>query len=240
MNCNLPDALEMVAAADRHGRDDMVEHWLDVARAVAEDEGWQMVSLADATLAHGTADDTGEKAIALLQQARQDGHRLAMLRLLTLADEEDSPLEMAPEEVADLFVDLVAVSELEHMPSLLARVGFTDPEVEESVRARIDVVALYEEAAEAGVPAAELELAKIVRADAAGPEALEKYVRLLTGAAEGGEPEAMFLLSNAYSIGLGVAPSLEESRRWLSAAAEAGHPEAAATARLLQTQETQQ
>ena len=82
------------------------------------------------------------------------------------------------------------------MPSLLARVGFTDPEVEESVRARIDVVALYEEAAEAGVPAAELELAKIVRADAAGPEALEKYVRLLTGAAEGGEPEAMFLLSN--------------------------------------------
>ncbi|WP_185020648.1 tetratricopeptide repeat protein [Histidinibacterium lentulum] len=240
MNCNLPHALEMVAAADRHGRAEAVERWLDVSAAVAENEGWQMVSLADAMLARGTTDGSRDRALALLRQARQDGHRLAMLRLLSLADAEDSGLEMEPEEVADLFVDLVAASELEDVPGLLDRVGFAAPDVRASVRERIDPVALYEEAAAAGVPEAQLELARIVRADAAGPEALTEYVRLLTGAAEGGEPEAMFLLSNAYSLGLGVAPSLEESRRWLTAAAEAGHPEAAATVRLLQTQETQQ
>ncbi|WP_167767226.1 SEL1-like repeat protein [Jannaschia formosa] len=240
MACNLPDALALAEVSHALDRPDEVGRWLDVAEAVVEDVGWQLVSLSDAIRTFGTGPQARDRALALLARARAQGERMAMLRTLSLAAEERSGLTLGAEETADLYVELVNASDLEDVPSVLRRISFAGSEVQAAIGDRVDARALFESAAEAGVASAQLELGRILRVEATGDADLRESVRLLTAAAEQGEAEAMSLLATAYSFGLGVEPSLEESQQWLRRAAAAGDEQARGMVRLIDAEEISQ
>lgn len=234
MPCNTLAALRMADTLHGLGRQDEVERWLEVALAAGAEQGWLVVAVSDAYRELSARPDAAEVAMTLLQQERAAGNRTAVLRLASLAQE--GRIDLPAEETASLFVDLIGASDIRDVPSVLRRVRRATTEVQTLVEAEVDIRALFEEAAGAGSAVGQLELAKIVRAEAQGQGDLARYAALLTAAAEQGEPEAMQLLSEAYSLGLGVEPSVETSRDWLFRAAEAGNEEAAATVRLLETQ----
>lgn len=234
MPCNTLAALSMAGTLHRLGRQQEVERWLEVADAAGVEQGWLVVAVADAYLELSAEPDRLERAVDLLNEERAKGNRLALLRLASLARE--GQLDLPAEDLAGLFVELIGASAVEEVPAVLRRVRGVGPEVQSLVEARVDVRDLYRRGAEAGSPVGQLELAKLVRAEAQGQDDLAEYARLLTAASEGGESEAMRLLSDAYSFGLGVEPSLELSREWLFRAAEAGNREAMETVRLLETQ----
>lgn len=234
MPCSTLAALSVAETLHDLGRQEDVERWLDIAHAAGSERGWTVVAVSDAYRELSARPDAVELALDLLNEERERGNRVALLRLASLAREGE--LDMPPEDLAGIFVDLIGASAIEEVPGVLQRVRSSGPRVEELVAGQVDVRGLYERAAEAGSPVGQLELAKMLRAEAQGQEDLAEYARLLTSAAEGGEPEAMRLLSDAFSFGLGVQPSLELSREWLFRAAEAGNQEALETVRLLETQ----
>lgn len=234
--CDARSALAMAEQLHAIGRQDDVERWLEIAQVAGTDVGWQLVLVADAYRELSARPDAMEIAVNLLTTEREKGSRVALLRLASIAQEQPETLNLPPDQLAALFVELIGASDVADVPNVLRRVRRAGPEVQEIVQAQVDIRALYEQAAEAGSSAGQLELAKIVQSEAQGQEDLAEYARLLTSAAEQGEPEAMYLLSSAYSFGLGVEPSLDTSRDWLFRAAEAGYEEAVDTVRLLQTQ----
>lgn len=236
MPCNTLAALSLAETLHGLGRQAEVEHWLDVAQAAGVPGGWTVVALADGYRELSKRPDAIPTAVGLLNEAREQGNRTATLRLASLAQEDIDGFELPAEDLAGLFVDLIGASAIEDVPNVLRRVRRADPAVQSLVEAQVDVRSLYEQAAAAGSAVGQLELAKIVQAEASGQEDLTDYAGLLTASAEQGQAEAMYLLSNAYSFGLGVPPSLDTSREWLFRAAEAGNQQALETVRLLETQ----
>ena len=192
--------------------------------------------MADAIRQISARPEATQVVVDLLNGERARGNRLALLRLAALAQDGTAGWALPDEDLASLYVDLIALSTVEDVPNVLRRLRRTDAAVQAQVEAQVDVRGLYEQAAEAGSAVGQLELAKIVQAEADSQDDLAEYARLMTAAAEQGEPEAMYRLSTAYSLGLGVEPSLETSRDWLFRAAEAGYDDAVETVRLLQTQ----
>lgn len=236
MPCNTLGALMMAEMLHGLGRQDKVEQWIEIADAAGASEGWLVVAVADAYRELSARPDALETAVRRLNEARENGNRIATLRLASLAQEKAQGFHLPPEDLAGLFVDLIGISRIEDVPNVLRRVRRANPEVQALVEAEVDVRGLYERAAEAGSAVGQLELAKIIQAEAQGREDLAEYARLLTAAAEQGQAEAMYLLSSAYSLGLGVEPSVETSRDWLFRAAEAGNQQAEETVRLLEAQ----
>ncbi|TNC50855.1 hypothetical protein FHG66_07755 [Rubellimicrobium rubrum] len=236
MPCNTGSALNVAKAMDALGRQDEADRWLDIAGVAAGANGSQIVAVADAMREVSDGPEALDASVSLLKEESEKGNRIALLRLVALADGDQPRFTPPKEELASLFVDLIGVSDVSDVPNVLRRVRRADPEVRSMVESQVDVRALYVQAAEAGDPVGQLELAKIVQAEAQGQSDLAEYARLLTASAEQGEPEAMYLLSTAYSFGLGVEPSLDTSRDWLFRAAEAGNKEALDTVRLLETQ----
>lgn len=232
MNCDTRSALSLATVADDLGDTDAVLHWLGVAEAVAEGSGWQLVAVADALRDMTDGDDTVARAADLYRAAVDRRYPNAMYRLLTLR--EAGAIEIATAEAADLFIQLLTDAPVENIPNALSFLGGADAELRAAVEPRIDRRALYEDAAEAGHPVAQLELAKLIRDDADGSASLDTYADLLRRAADQGNDEAMLLLSEAYSYGLGVQPSAELSRESLLQAAEAGNEDAVATARMIE------
>ncbi len=234
--CNTLSALAMAETLHDLGLQDHVEQWIEIADAAGAEAGWLVVAVADAYRELSERPDALERAVAMLNEARENGNRTATLRLASLAQENAEGFDLPPEDLAGLFVDLIGISRIEDVPNVLRRVRRAEPEVQALVEAEVNIRSLYAQAAEAGSAVGQLELAKIIRAEAAGQAELAEYARLLTAAAEQGQSEAMYLLSDAYSLGLGVDASLETSREWLFRAAEAGNQQAAETVRLLQAQ----
>jgi TPR repeat protein len=234
--CDARSALGVAEQLHAIGRQDDVERWLRIAEVAGADQGWQVVAVADAYRTLSARPDAVEVAVNLLTAEREKGNRVALLRLASIAQDQPETLNLPPDQMATLFVELINASDVADVPNVLRRMRRAGPEVQEAVQAQVDTRALYEQAAEAGSSVGQLELAKIVQAEATGQGDLARYAQLLTSAAEQGEPEAMYLLSNAYSFGIGVEPSLDTSRDWLFKAADAGYQEAVDTVRLLQAQ----
>lgn len=240
MDCDLLSALDMAHATHRLARQTDVETWLDIAAILVDDVGWQLVALGDAVLQMSAEPGAPSQALALFERALAAGDRVGILRLLALRDDDRFDLDLGDLRTADLFVELVALTEVSGIPDVLERLRFESSTVQEMVTSRVDPRVIYADAALAGSAVAQLELARIVRREGQGSDALVRYAALLTSAAEQGEADAMVLLSEAYSYGLGVSPSLEASRMWLLRAAEAGNAGAIATVRLLTSEERTQ
>lgn len=240
MGCDLLSSLDMARATDRLAQQTDVETWLDIAAILVDEVGWQLVAVGDTVLRMSDEPDAAAQALALFERALAAGDRVGILRLLALRDDDRFDLDLDDRGTADLFIELVALTEVSGIPDVLDRLRFESSAVQEMVTRVVDPRMIYADAALAGSAVAQLELARIVRREGQGPDALVRYATLLTSAAEQGEADAMVLLSEAYSYGLGVSPSLEASRTWLVRAAEAGNAGAIATVRLLTSEGTTQ
>lgn len=238
MDCDLLSSLEMARATHRLARQSDAETWLNIAAIVVDDVGWQLIALGDAVLQISGERDGVRRALALFERAVAAGDRVGILRLLALRDDDRFDLDLDDAGTADLYIELVALTEVSGIPDVLERLRLESSAVQAMVTDVVDPRMIYADAALAGSAVAQLELARIVRREGQGPDALVRYATLLTSAAEQGEADAMVLLSEAYSYGLGVSPSLEASRTWLLRAAEAGNAGAIATVRLLTLEET--
>lgn len=234
MPCNIHAALALSDALRRIGQRDKARHWVSVAEALTDDTGWKLVAAADARLA---LDDT-DRALDLLNRARDVGSDLALLRLVSLHGDGANGITFTDEQVAEFYATLISEGRPDRAASALARLDFADPQVRDLVTDRVDIDAAYRRAARAGDPTAQYALARQLRARAETPEQLGDYVRWLTAAAKQGHAPAMMELSQAYSLGIAVEASAERSRAWLERAAKAGNADAQDSLRLMQLQDT--
>lgn len=239
MVCAASHAVEMARATATLGRAVEARQWLDVALAGSQGHDWEQVLIADAMLEiadqpeNPDQTDIRERAFELYEQGRAEGGRVATMRLMSHHRSGTLPEPLDEAELAELYVDLVEVANLDYLPNALGWLTEEGPEIQGRIGDRVDVVALYTEAAEAGDAQAQFDLASLLRRDPDGTPDLDRYAELLEQAASQGHDEAMLLLSEAYALGLGVEASVETSRGWLLKAAAAGNQSAARTARLL-------
>jgi TPR repeat protein len=128
-----------------------------------------------------------------------------------------------------LWVAGVACSDVDRT-RLLARLGDAGAQLElaEAYTAGrgvapdpVEAARWYRAAAKAGMPEAQLALARLLAAQEGGERA--EAVAWLRRAAELGLPEAQFELGRAYARGEGVAADPAEAAKWYRAAAEQGH-----------------
>ncbi|MCE0506965.1 hypothetical protein LR948_16465 [Roseivivax sp. GX 12232] len=236
-DCSAEGALRFAEALQALDETERAQHWLEIARSQAQGSGWRLVSLADAILEEGFYETPMPRAEELYRAAIELGYPQGMRRLLSLRQE--GRIEMPAPEATDLWVDFLRDAPIDEVASGLNLLDYSDAEVARAVRDRVDTRALYETAAEKGNPLAQLELARILRDEARGPEEMARYGSLLRAAAGQGNAEAMFLLSQAYAYGIGVDRSQSRSDDWLFRAAEAGHAPAQSTARMIDNARTE-
>ncbi|WGT49802.1 tetratricopeptide repeat protein [Thioclava nitratireducens] len=232
IDCTTSMALDYAHVLRKIDAKDGAHHWLKIASAVSEGDGWEDVAVADALREMGSSEDDKARAMKLYRAAADRGYPLALRRLLSLR--QDGKIEMSTEKTAAMTVRLLKIAAPKDIADIFNFLEYSDPKVREIVNAKVDRRALYAEAAKKGNAAAQLELARIVRESDAPEDTAERYASLLQSAADGGNADAMYLLSQAYAYGVGVDQSMERSRKLLLAAARAGNETAAATARLIQ------
>ncbi len=234
--CHGMAAIRVADAMTHLDRPDDARHWLDVARATSGGVDWELVATGDAILANAELyDDPLGTAMDLYRASTELGYPLGFRKILTMHKEGTVDLPM--DEAVQLWTGYIGVTPVEDMASALELLKFSDDALRREVNQRIDVRGLYETAAEQGNPAAQLELAKILR-DSEGPAAVDRYAELLQASAGQGQVEAMMLLSEAYAYGIGIRPDNDLSRSWLERAAEAGNPEAQSRVGLLSNERT--
>lgn len=224
MQCSFPEAIAMATTAQALGDPAEVRRWLTIAGHLAGNDSWQIVQLADnlRTLLGAEAEET---VVGYYRKAYELGNRTAVQRLLRHnADPAKPGYDQA--QVAQLYVDLVLLSEPDQVPGVLADLARKETGLRQAIYAQLDLDILYRQAAEAGNPTAMREHARRLRSAALTIKDIEASTTWLIRASEAGDTAAMVTLAQAYSMGVGVRPSLENARGWLEKAALAGDPAA--------------
>ncbi len=224
MQCAFPEAIAMANVSGTLGDQDEARRWLSIATHLAGDDSWEIVQLADSYRAL-LADEGEAQAVSFYETAYELGNRTAVQRLLRLhGDPAQKGYDQA--EIVNLYVDLVALSDPDQIPLVLADLARKDAELRQAIETRLDLDTLYRQSAEAGNPAAMREHARRLRADAVTANDIAASTTWLISASEGGDVPAMVMLAQAYSMGVGVPASLDDARAWLEQAALAGDPTA--------------
>lgn len=229
--CTFDESLRMADALGRAGDRELMDRWLGIAEYLAQDRGRLMADLGDVLTRHATDADR-DRILAWYQAARADGSKTAIHRLLNLYSRRNAP-GYDPALSAELYVDLVAASTPEDLPSTLARLRSATPEIRTIAYRSIDEAALYLTAAEAGNSAAMREYALLLRQTAQTPAEVLESTDWLRRAAEAGEPAAMLDYAEALVFGIGVPASRDEAVAWLQKAADLGSADAAQRLRTL-------
>lgn len=224
MSCDFPEAIAMATVSGKLGQTEEVRRWLTIASQLAGQDSWEIVRLADSFRAL-LADEGEAPALALYQSAHDLGNRTAVQRLLRL---QGDPAQTGYQQgnIVNLYVELVALSDADQIPMVLADLARKDAGLRQEIETRLDLDSLYRQSAEAGNPAAMREHARRLRADAVTAEDIALSTTWLIRSSAAGDVPAMVMLAQAYSMGVGVAPSLPDARRWLEQAALAGDPTA--------------
>ncbi len=224
MQCAFPEAVAFATVQNEVGNATEAQRWLRIATALAEAQSWQTVQLAD-TYRALLGSDGDATALALYEQAYAAGNRTAVQRLIRIyGDPAKAGYDQA--RIVTLYVDLVGLSDADHIPAVLSDLSRKDPALRTAIEAKLDLDALYAQAAEAGNPEAMREHARRLRAVAITRTEIDVSTNWLVLASEGGDVPAMVMLAQAYSMGVGVPASLENARGWLQKAADAGDPAA--------------
>lgn len=230
--CDYDDTMALAEFSIRHQRQD-AQRWLTIANHIAGDDAWRKVKIADVYMALNRP-DTQQRALELYQEAREGDEPAAFYRLVKHYANNASE-SYDPQKASDIFVDLVARSDLESVPEKLLMLANMKPEIRRQVSQRIDVRGLYQKSAEGGQPVAMREVAKLLREDAKDSKSILASFGWLKKAAEAGDAEAMFLLSQSYAYGLGTRPALDAAQTWMAKSAEAGYPAATQVLKLNNT-----
>lgn len=230
--CTFDEALRLTDAVGRAGDRSLFERWLRISDYLAKGEGDSLADLADVYSRYATDADQ-PRILAYYETAREKGSRVAIQRLLNLYARRTSP-QYDPALAAELFVDLVGVSEPEDLPAALTRLRSATPEIRAIAYRSVDESALFLTAAKSGNPVAMREYALILRQSASSPAEVLESTDWLRKAAEAGEPTAMVDLAEALVFGIGTAPSRDEALEWLAKAADLGSADATLRLRSLQ------
>ena len=220
MQCAFPDALAFAVAMGAEGDLDEARRWLDVATHLVGQDAWQIVELGDSF--RTLLGREGEaKALDYFEQAYALGNRTAVLRLLRI---HGNPATEAydRDRVVTLYTDLVTLSDPSEVSVVLDDLSRKDAGLRLAVESRLDLDALYAQAAASGNPAAMREHARRLQVEAVTLEDLTVSTDWLVQASKAGDAPAMVMLAQAYSMGVGVPASLEDARGWLKKAADAG------------------
>lgn len=224
MQCAFPDALAFAAAVSAEGDVEEARRWLTIATHLVGQDGWEIVELGDSF--RNLLGREGEAtAREYFEQAYVLGNRTAVLRLLRIHGNPATE-DYDRDRIVTLYTDLVMLSDPSQVSVVLDDLSQKDAALRLAVEARLDLDALYANAAAAGNPAAMREHAHRLQVAAVTVEDLAVSTDWLVKASEAGDAPAMVMLAQAYSMGVGVPASIEEARRWLVKAADAGDPTA--------------
>lgn len=235
MNCGTKDADELGDAYAYRGDMPMSYHWRTVA---LEFEGGHVLSklrLSNEQMRYydkgraPQADDVQKRALA-------DGDARALERLFMLTANPDLP-SYDPDAAAQHLLTALQGAEGPE-PWALSGYRRADKAIRRVVQARLDMRAVYGQAARQGDALAAYEFGMVLRREARGRGDLAESLRWLQRAAEAGNDEAMVETGFALGFGLGVARDLPEAMRWLQRARAARNPRAADLAALLAVSET--
>ncbi len=225
--CSFDEVVKFADVLGQANDDESFQTWINISDYLTEGDDWRLTQLADTLVRHGTAADVA-RAFEFYEVAYQAGNKTAVNRLLAHFSDDDTAA-YDPRRAADLYVDLVKLSEPEELPQVLARLEGDDAAIQQAAYTRIDPIALYLTAAEAGQPIAMREYGLLARAAATTPSDVEVATMWLARASEGGDVEAMVEYAKSLAFGVGVpgGASPEQALVWLNKAASLGNTEAA-------------
>lgn len=219
--CDYDDTMLLADYAMRHRISDDAQRWLTVAQYVSGVDTWRMVKIGDIYMGLNDAPNI-QTALKLYETAQYRGEPAAFFRLVRFYGNYSSP-NYDPVRAGTLFTQLLTRAKLDDVPADLAQLSRMKPEIQRVVKAKIDIMDLYQRSADEGHPVAMRELAKLLQQH---PGSAADAAAWLTKASNAGDPEAMFLLARAYAFGTGLQPSLDETRHWLTKAAGGGNADA--------------
>lgn len=225
--CTFKNVAKLVDFSMKYPEVGELERWLDVAAIFTEDDGWNNVVIGD--LLWDDKDEAAQvAAINKYEEGRRLGDTTAMQRLLAVYGTNFGKRYNAF-YASYLFSELLENSPAGELPKLLSRLKKSTDAIRKEVDQRVDIFALYEDAAKSGHPAVMREYGLQLRAK--GVE--EKQVAYIQEAnewirksAEVNDVRAMLLLAEIYSLGLGVEASRSKAIEWLEVASSLGAPEA--------------
>jgi TPR repeat protein len=229
--CTFDEALRLADAVGKAKDRPNFERWIRISDYLAAGKGAQLADLGDLLSRHGNDADS-EKTLAYYEAARDGGSRSAVHRLLNIYSRRNAP-QYDPKVSAELFVDLVKLSEPEDLPAALSRLRTATPEIKEIAYQKIDQASLYLTAAKSGNPVAMREYAIILRDTAKNSADILQSTDWLRKASNAGDAEAMIILADALVFGVGTAPSRDEAITWLQKASNTGNAEAASRLKTL-------
>lgn len=225
--CTFKNVAKLVDFSMRYPEIGEVERWLYVATIFAEDDGWNNVVIGD-LLWDEKNEEAQMAAIDRYENGRRLGDTTAMQRLLSIYGTNFGKRYNAI-YASYLFSELLENSPARELPKLLSRLKKSTDAIKTEVDQRVDIFALYEDAAKSGHPAVMREYGLQLRAKGVEENQvayIQEANEWIRKSAEVKDVRAMLLLAEIYSLGLGVEASRSEAIEWLELASSLGAPEA--------------
>jgi len=229
MNCGSKDVGELADAYAIRGQNDEAARWLKVGLAM---EGGHLLSKLGLTDGQGDAFDMGLPRF-VVSEVR--GFGAARQSFLDVADAY-GPTFNSDEAAVRLTLLLKGTDEVAR-DWALTQFARADERIRQAVSKSLDILQVFELAAEAGNARAQYELAMQLRREAAAPEDLTSSAAWLLRSAEAGQADAMAEYGFALGFGLGVEQDAKLALIWLQKAQGLGSARARAVARMVQAME---
>lgn len=225
--CTFKNVAKLIDFSIKHPEVGEKKRWLNVAAIFAENDGWNNVVIGD--LIWDEKDDTSQiAAIESYEAGRKLGDTTAMQRLLAVYGTNFGKRYNA-QYASNLFSELLEVSPAQELPKLLTRLKKSTGAIRKDVTQKVDIFALYQNAAKSGNPAVMREYGLQLRAKGIEEKQaafIKESNEWITKSAEANDVRAMLLLAEIYALGSGVEASRSQAIEWLELASSLGAPEA--------------
>lgn len=221
--CSFDNAIAF-AAAYRGFDGTAAGHWLAIAEHLSEGRGWRFRKLAE-MVQQGEPMRLSADALRFYEEAVRLGDVKAEIRLTQYFADPSKP-EHSSTKVVETAVLGIENARPDQITGRVARINSLAEPLRSMVLSRIDLQAIYRDAARQGDPAAMREYAKLQLAETGEPAAQGEAKALLQDAADAGDIPAMLILARNNAFGIGGATSLAEARGWLRKASDLGSREA--------------
>ncbi|SMX24017.1 tetratricopeptide repeat protein [Boseongicola aestuarii] len=225
MNCGTKDVSELADAYAARGMTDEAGRWLQVGLAL---EGGNVLSKLGLTDRQGELFDTGLPQFVV---SGDDAFSQLRAEYLGVSDPLNSAFDASA--AAGQLVQHLQGAEPEVRRWALTQVAVADVRVRRAVSASIDLVEVFEKAAEEGDVRAQYELGMYLRHEAEAPQDLTTSADWLLKAAEAGRADAMAEYGFALGFGLGIQRDVKLALIWLQKAQGLGNQRARELARML-------
>ncbi|MDA7430837.1 hypothetical protein PGB28_20440 [Primorskyibacter aestuariivivens] len=231
MACTTKDVAELGEARAILDQRDKAFHWRKVGLSLEGGHVLAKLRLSDRQMADYRAPEPPATEV-LVKRAREAGGAAEQIQLFRLtANPELASYD--PDAAARHFAEIVAIADVKTLNWALDHLTTADPQFREALQTHLDLVALAQRSAEAGIPAGMELYAGILmqRND------LRSSLEWLRRAAEAGRVSAMADLGLALAMAKGTDRDLNSAATWLDKAARGGHGRAAHLLKLLDLEE---